>query len=105
MVSGWYGGGERLVEISTATSVWRHGGMPIVPIRWVLVRDPLGRFDPQALLRADPAHDPTRVRRWFVQRWRVEGRWAKKPAGHHAMLQPAYGPIAWRHALPRQVPR
>jgi hypothetical protein len=72
MVPGWYGGGERLVEISTATAVWRHGGMPIVPIRWVLVRDPLGRFDPQALLCTDPAHDPAQVLRWFVQRWQVE---------------------------------
>lgn len=72
MVPGWYGGGERVIEISTATAVWRHGGMPIVPIRWVLVRDPLGRFDPQALLCTDPAQDPVQILRWFVQRWRLE---------------------------------
>lgn len=40
-VPGWYGEGERAAEISTNTAVWRHGGMPIVPIRWVPVRDPL----------------------------------------------------------------
>jgi hypothetical protein len=68
----WYGEGERAVEISSATAVWRHGGMPIVPIRWVLVRDPLGRFDPQALLCTDPAQDPVQVLRWFVQRWQLE---------------------------------
>jgi len=38
-VRGWYGSGERMVEISTATAVWRHDGRPIVPIRCVLVRD------------------------------------------------------------------
>jgi hypothetical protein len=43
-----------------------------VPIRWVLVRDPLGRFDPQALLCTDQACDPVQVLRWFVQRWQVE---------------------------------
>jgi hypothetical protein len=43
-VPGWYGEGERLVEICTATAVWRHGGMPVVPIRWVLIRDPRQRF-------------------------------------------------------------
>jgi hypothetical protein len=32
--------------------------MPVVPIRWVLVRDPLGQFDPQALLCTDPTRDP-----------------------------------------------
>ena len=57
-VPGWYGGGERMVEISTNTAVWRHSGMPVVPIRWVLVRDPLRRFDPQALLY--PAYARTR---------------------------------------------
>ena len=71
-VLGWYGGGERVVEISTNTAVWRHGGMPVVPIRWVLVRDPLGRFDPQALLCTDQACDPVQVLSWFVQRWQLE---------------------------------
>ena len=33
-VPGWYGEGERIVELCTATAVWRHGGMPVVPIRW-----------------------------------------------------------------------
>ena len=72
IVPGWYGGGERVVEISTNTAVWRHGGMPVVPIRWVLIRDPLGRFDPQALLCTNPAQDPVQVLRWFVQRWQLE---------------------------------
>lgn len=69
---GWYGDGERDIEISTNTAVWRHGGMPVVPIRWVLVRDPSGRFDPQALLCTSQAQDPVQVLRWFVQRWQVE---------------------------------
>ena len=72
IVPGWYGGGEREVDISTNTAVWRHGGMPIVPIRWVLIRDPLGRFAPQALLCTNPAQDPVQVLRWFVQRWQLE---------------------------------
>lgn len=72
MVPGWYGGGERAIELCSATAVWRHGGLPVVPIRWVLVRDPLGRFGPQALLCTDPARDPEQVLRWFVQRWQLE---------------------------------
>jgi len=71
-VPGWYGSGERDIEISTNTAVWRHGGLPVVPIRWVLVRDPLGKFDPQALLCTNPAQDPVQVLGWFVQRWQVE---------------------------------
>jgi hypothetical protein len=71
-VPGWYGGGERDIEVSTNTAVWRHGGMPVVPIRWVLVRDPTGRFEPQALLCTDLAQEPARILRWFVLRWQVE---------------------------------
>ena len=72
VVPGWYGEGERTVEVCSATAVWRHAGLPIVSIRWVLLRDPQHRFDPQALLCTDPARDPLQIVRWFVQRWQVE---------------------------------
>ena len=69
---GWYGEGDRVVEICSATAVWRHAGRPVLPIRWVLLRDPQQRFDPQALLCTEPACDPLQIVRWFVQRWQVE---------------------------------
>ena len=71
-VPGWYGEGERAVEICTATAVWRHGGMPVVPIRWVLIRDPQQRFTPQALLCTDLHRAPEQILGWFVQRWQLE---------------------------------
>ena len=33
VVPGWYGAGERTLEIAPDTAVWRHGGLPVVPIR------------------------------------------------------------------------
>jgi hypothetical protein len=72
LVPGWHGGGERAVDLCSGPAVQRHAGLPLVPIRWVLVRDPLGRFDPQALLCTDPNQDPHLVPRWFVQRWQLE---------------------------------
>jgi hypothetical protein len=71
-VPGWYGEGQRVVEICSDTAVWRHAGLPVVPIRRVLLRDPCRRFDPQALLCTDPAQEPLQVVRWFVQRWQLE---------------------------------
>lgn len=38
----------------------------------MLVRDPFGRFDPQALLSTDPALSAVEVVRYFVRRWQVE---------------------------------
>jgi hypothetical protein len=43
-----------------------------VPIRWVLIRDPQQRFDPQALLCTDLTRDPLAIVSWFVRRWQVE---------------------------------
>ena len=71
-VTGWYGEEERTIEICSATAVWRHAGLPVVPIRWVLVRDPQGRFDPQALLCTDLSTTPLQILQWFVRRWQVE---------------------------------
>jgi hypothetical protein len=48
-VSGWYGGGEREVDITSGTALWYHPGKQ-VPIRWVLVRDVHGAFGPQGFL-------------------------------------------------------
>ena len=71
-VPGWYGGGARALELATGTGLWHHPGLPLVPLRWVLVRDPLGRFAPQALLSTDPALAPERIVGYFVRRWQVE---------------------------------
>ena len=72
IVPGWYGASERTVELTSATAVWRHGGLPVVPIRWVLIRDPQRRFQPQALLCTDLTREPTQIVSWFVRRWSVE---------------------------------
>jgi hypothetical protein len=40
-----------------------------VPIRWVLIRDPEGRFKAQALLCTDLDADPEQIVRWYVMRW------------------------------------
>ncbi len=72
VVPGWYGERERIVEFCSATAVWRHAGMPVAPIRWVLVRGPLRRFEPQALLCTGLACAPEQILCWFVRRWTME---------------------------------
>ena len=71
-VAHWYGAGTRTVEIVSATAVWFHSGLPPVPLRWVLIRDPQGRFATQALLCTDLAIAPAQILAWFVQRWQIE---------------------------------
>ena len=72
VVSQWYGDQQRTLRTATGTAVWYHSGIPPVPIRWVLVRDPLGEHDPQAFLSTDLDAAPQTILQWFVSRWRVE---------------------------------
>ncbi|CAA9242024.1 MAG: Mobile element protein [uncultured Acetobacteraceae bacterium] len=77
-VGGWCGGGgHRLVEAASGTAVWHHTGLPTVPVRWVLVRDPQRRFDPQAPLCTDLSAEPADVLSWFIRRWSVEATFAE----------------------------
>ncbi len=71
-VARWYSQRTRAVEIVTGRCVWYHAGMPVVPIRWVLVRDPEAKFAPQALLCTTVDAPPEQIVSWFVLRWQLE---------------------------------
>jgi hypothetical protein len=68
----WYGGITRSAELATGTALWYHAGVPPVPIRWILIRDPQGTFASQAVLCTDQNADPVQILEWFVMRWPVE---------------------------------
>jgi hypothetical protein len=72
MIDNWYGRGPTQVEITSDTAVWYHSGMPAVPLRWVLIRDPNGKFETRALLCTDQSATPEQILQWFVQRWQLE---------------------------------
>ncbi len=60
------------LQIASHTAVWYHTGLPALPIRWVLLKDPKGKFQPQALLCTDLSAQPLQILQWFRQRWQVE---------------------------------
>ena len=72
VVSQWYGKKQRVLEIVSATAVWYHSGKPVVPLRWVLVRDPEGKLEPMALLSTDQGLSAKDIVSYFVRRWSVE---------------------------------
>jgi hypothetical protein len=71
VVARWYSQQERPVEIVSACALWYSAGQR-VPIRYVLVRDPRGKFATQALLCTDLSADPEQILSWFVLRWQLE---------------------------------
>jgi hypothetical protein len=71
-IARWYSEAQRTVEVVSQTAIWYHTGLPPVPIRWVLIRDPKGKFATQALLCTDLEATPQQILSWFVLRWQVE---------------------------------
>jgi DDE superfamily endonuclease len=72
MMSQWYGGKRCQLDFATATAIWYHHGLPPLPIRWVLVRDPAGIRKPQAFLCTDLNATPAAILGWYVHRWSIE---------------------------------
>ena len=68
----WYGGAWRWLEVASDTAVWYHGGLSPVALRWVLIRDPKGRREPQALLSTDTNLPAVQIINAFVRRWAME---------------------------------
>ena len=68
----WYDHHPRELEIATGTTFWFHFGLPGVAIRYVLIRDVAGEFDPQALLSTDVSLTPQQILAFFIQRWQME---------------------------------
>jgi hypothetical protein len=64
----WYGEAKRKIEIVSGKCVWYHVGKEAVPIRWVIIRDPFGKFETQALLCSRTEAAPKKIVEWFM--WR-----------------------------------
>jgi hypothetical protein len=68
----WYNGRRRALDVTSGTAVWYRIGQPVLPIRWVLVRDPRGRLEPRAYFSTCPHDRPRAIVQQFVQRWTIE---------------------------------
>jgi DDE superfamily endonuclease len=77
IVPHWYSAGPRTIQIATGTAVWYRVGLPVVPLRWILIRDPQQQFRPQALLSTDLDVTPGQAVPWFVLRWQLETTYAE----------------------------
>src|SRR3982750_2302806 len=73
----WYSAGPRKVQVATGPAVWYRVGLPVVPIRWILIRDPQQQFRPQALLSTNLEVAPQQAVQWFVLRWQLETTFAE----------------------------
>ncbi|MBB4096116.1 transposase [Brucella pecoris] len=78
IISSWYGKQtDKTLDITSGTALWYRRGTPPKAIRWVLVRDPSGRRDPQAFMSTDIDLDPVQIIALYVRRWQIEVTFAE----------------------------
>ena len=68
----WYDGLPRPIEWLSGTALWYRAGIAPVALRWLAVRDPLGKFDLQTFFCTLPTSTPVQILAWFILRWCVE---------------------------------
>jgi hypothetical protein len=68
----WYRSERRTLDIATGTALWYTPGQDPLPLRWVLVRDPLGKLLPAAFFATDLTTTPEQILAWVVMRWGIE---------------------------------
>jgi hypothetical protein len=68
----WYGGGRRRVEVVSGVGEWYKGGRPLVPVRWVFVRDRTGTHRDEYFFTTDVTMVPRAVIETYTGRWNIE---------------------------------
>lgn len=68
----WYNGRRRELDVTSGTAVWYRIGQPVLPVRWVIVRDPRGQLEPRADFSTCLSDRPHDLVRRFVHRWTIE---------------------------------
>lgn len=70
--SKWYNEQNKEMEITSGKAVWYRAGKPIVPIQWIIIRDPLAKLKPIAIQSTDLELSPIQVIRHYITRWQAE---------------------------------
>ena len=99
-VADWYSKAERTLQTTSATAVWYSTGLPAVPLRRGLVRDPQGEFATQALLCTELGAKPEQILRWFALRWQMETTFQEARRHLGVETQKQWSELAIRRTTP-----
>ena len=80
--------------------MWYRTGTPVLPVRWVLVRDPDAKRAPQAFFSTDITLEPADIIALFVRRWQIEVTFAETRAHLGVETQRQWSD----HAIARTTP-
>lgn len=69
---GWYGGGQRQVELLSGTGHWYKAGQGLVQLRWVFVHDVEGTHRDEYFFSTDPGLTAEQIVTLYTGRWCIE---------------------------------
>ena len=112
-VVSWYGSTERTVEIVSDSAIWYSTGLPAVPLRWVLIRDPRRASSKPRLCcaltllpsRLRSSHGSSEDGRWKPPFKRYASAWGSRLRGSglrklsDAPLRHCWAFSRWSHSL------
>ena len=77
----WYGGGRRRVEVVTGSGWWYRSGRPLIPVRWVFVRDRTGTHRDEYFFTTDVTMSARTVIETYTGRWNIETTFQEAGSG------------------------
>ena len=96
----WYDGTQRSMEVASGTGVWYKGGLPVLPIRWVLTRDPQGNREPKVYFSTDQSQSAVEVVSLFIKRWTIEVTFEESRAHLGVETQRQWSDLAIERSTP-----
>lgn len=96
----WYDGSDQDLEVVSGTAVWYRIGLAVLPIRWVLTRDPDGQLEPRAYFCTDQSLSAVEVVSLFIKRWTIEVTFEESRAHLGVETQRQWSDLAIERSTP-----
>jgi hypothetical protein len=96
----WYDGSEQDLELASGTAIWYRIGSPVLPLRWVLTRDPERKLEPKAYFCTDQSLPAAEVVSLFIKRWTIEVTFEESRAHLGVETQRQWSDLAIERSTP-----
>lgn len=96
----WYNGAAQRMELARGTAVWSRIGVPVLPVRWGLTRDPHGEQEPSAYFCIDQRQSPGAGVRSCIKRWTIEVTFEARSADVGGQTQRQWADLAIERSPP-----
>lgn len=96
----WYDQRRRELELTTGTAHWYRLGQKVLPIRWVIVRDPKGSLRPRAYFSTRPNGSAREIVSQFIKRWTIEATFEESRAHLGIETQRQWSDLAIERSTP-----